>query len=416
MSARLLAVFGSGETAPTMTKHHRDLLARSAGGPRVMLDTPYGFQENADDISERALEYFQRSLQTDVVVASVRNADIDPVALASAQARITEASWLFTGPGSPSYALRQWAKTNIAELVVSKVRNGGTVIFSSAAALTLGTRTIPVYEIYKVGATPYWLDGLNIIGAVCSMRAVVIPHYDNAEGGNHDTRFCYLGERRLVALERELDADEFVLGVDEHTGLVLDLDAGTAAVVGKGVVTIRKDGASEVLPAGTTVSIDALRPGGSGMAVSARTATASVVVAPSSDTVAATLGGAVDAAERAFADAIAARNVAAAVAALLGLEQSIDEWSADTTQSTDGDRARATLRSMIVRLGDLAQRGAQDPRTVVGPLVELVLDARRGARERKDWAASDAIRDGLVAAGVEVRDTRDGVEWDVTTG
>ena len=30
------------------------------------------------------------------------------------------------------------------------------------------------------------------------LPAVVVPHYDNAEGGHHDTRFCYLGERRLA--------------------------------------------------------------------------------------------------------------------------------------------------------------------------------------------------------------------------
>ena len=34
--------------------------------------------------------------------------------------------------------------------------------------------------------------------AEAGLDAVVIPHFDNAEGGNHDTRFCYLGERRLA--------------------------------------------------------------------------------------------------------------------------------------------------------------------------------------------------------------------------
>lgn len=418
MSARLLAIFGSGETAPTMTKHHRDLLSRTADGPRVMLDTPYGFQENADDISARAVEYFERSLQTQVAVASVRNADIDPVALAGAQAKITAASWVFTGPGSPSYALRQWANTSIPAVIIDKLRTGGTVIFSSAAALTLGTRTVPVYEVYKVGSTPYWLEGLDIVGALTGLRAVVIPHFDNAEGGNHDTRFCYLGERRLSALEVALDPDEFILGVDEHTGLVLDLDAGTASVVGKGGVTMRAGGESEVLGAGTTVGIEALRPGaGRRGAAPARSVAneASSLEGGVGEIAAATLGDAVTAAERVFSEAIAARNVESAVAAVLGLEQSIDEWSADTTQSPDGDRARATLRSMVVRLGDLATRGARDPRDVLGPLVALVLDARRGARERKDWAASDQIRDGLAAAGIDVRDTRDGVEWDIAT-
>jgi hypothetical protein len=39
----------------------------------------------------------------------------------------------------------------------------------------------------------------------------VIPHYDNTEGGTHDTRYCYLGERRLRLIESELPDDAAVL-------------------------------------------------------------------------------------------------------------------------------------------------------------------------------------------------------------
>src|SRR5580700_5406683 len=54
---RVLCIMGSGETTPTMVSVHADLLSRL--GPRpvpaVLLDTPFGFQENAADISDRAL-------------------------------------------------------------------------------------------------------------------------------------------------------------------------------------------------------------------------------------------------------------------------------------------------------------------------------------------------------------------------
>ncbi len=53
----------------------------------------------------------------------------------------------------------------------------------------------------------------------------MIPHYDNAEGGTHDTRFCYLGERRLRLLESMVETGTVVLGVDEHTAVLFDLDA-----------------------------------------------------------------------------------------------------------------------------------------------------------------------------------------------
>ncbi len=113
--------------------------------------------------------------------------------------------------------------------------------FASAAALTLGSHTVPVYEIYKVGEEPRWLDGLDLLTPL-GLPVAVIPHYDNAEGGTHDTRFCYLGERRLAVLERMLPSDHFVLGVDSHTALVLDLVAGTATVMGLGGVTVRAGG------------------------------------------------------------------------------------------------------------------------------------------------------------------------------
>ena len=46
---RLLCIMGSGETTPTMVSVHADLLSRLGPKPvpAVLLDTPFGFQENA---------------------------------------------------------------------------------------------------------------------------------------------------------------------------------------------------------------------------------------------------------------------------------------------------------------------------------------------------------------------------------
>ena len=61
---------GSGETSPTMVKAHRQLFSRLGPDPvpAVLLDTPFGFQENADDISGRAVEYFRESVGRSVEV------------------------------------------------------------------------------------------------------------------------------------------------------------------------------------------------------------------------------------------------------------------------------------------------------------------------------------------------------------
>jgi cysteinyl-tRNA synthetase len=66
---------------------------------------------------------------------------------------------------------------------------------------------------------------------------------------------------------------------------------------------------------------------------------------------------------------------------------------------------------MIVRLGELAAVGARDPRDVVAPYVEAVLAGRVSAREAEQWSLADRLRDALVDAGVEVRDTPAGTEW-----
>src|SRR3712207_3885485 len=109
--ARLLVIMGSGETSPTMSKVHRELFARLGRPPvsAVVLDTPFGFQENADDITAKAIDYFAESVNRPVAVASFRTAaEIGSLAHETVLARLREARWVFSGPGSPSYALRQW--------------------------------------------------------------------------------------------------------------------------------------------------------------------------------------------------------------------------------------------------------------------------------------------------------------------
>ena len=62
-----------------------------------------------------------------------------------------------------------------------------------------------------------------------------------------------------------------------------------------------------------------------------------------------------------FKAALAARDARAAVAAILDLEAAIAQWSADTTQSDETDRARAALRGLILRLGNATADGLRDP-------------------------------------------------------
>ena len=430
---RLLVIMGSGETAPTMKTPHRRVFERieanGATAKPVMLDTPFGFQENAPILATATTKYFSDGMGQDVAVAGLERADTgDTAAVESAMSRIRDANWVFAGPGSPTFALRQWRRTSLRQVLAEKIAptedgGGGALVFSSAAALTLGCSTVPVYEIYKVGMDPWWEPGLDLLADI-GIDAAVIPHYDNQEGGNHDTSACYLGERRLKMLEPELPEGAFVLGLDEHTGVIMDLDADTAEIVGKGALTLRRAGVSVRHEAGTTIPLDVIRAGGDPDVVgatvevetSARTTdTGSAHSAESEqrdDPVdSMSLGATARTLERRFTSAIDAGDSSGAVAAILDLDATIVEWSADTLQSDEMDQARRALRSMIVKLGEAATGGLRDEREVLGPIVEAALAARVTARDEKAYAVSDAIRDNLTAAGIEVRDTADGAEW-----
>jgi cyanophycinase-like exopeptidase len=402
-----LVIMGSGETAPTMVKPHRVIFERAAGGPALLIDTPYGFQENADRLSATTVEYFADSTGRAVDVLSWRTPPASPVERERALARLHAAGWVFAGPGSPTYALRQWQGTPIPDALVSTLERDGVVVFASAAALTLGSHAVPVYEIYKCGEDPHWVPALDLVNRLTGLPVVVIPHYDNNEGGTHDTRFCYLGERRLSQLERSLPEDAFIVGVDEHTAVLVDLDAGTVSVLGNGGMTIRRQGNSAVYPTGSTLplaTLGSLSPGSlpEPPAVVVETAPASSLIAE------------VEAAEARFDAALADRDVDGCVAAILDLDDARAAWLSDTDVNDQADRAAATLRRMVVRLGELATVGARDPRSVVGPYLDTILELRRRARESRDFATSDWIRDRLASAGVEVRDTPDGASWHLT--
>ncbi|MBN9105639.1 MAG: cysteine--tRNA ligase [Propionibacteriaceae bacterium] len=80
--------------------------------------------------------------------------------------------------------------------------------------------------------------------------------------------------------------------------------------------------------------------------------------------------------------------------------------------------AYVSVRSMLGVLGldpgtpEWASAGASDDlKPVVDGLVSTILDQRQQARERKDWAAADAIRDRLAELGLAITDTPAGPRW-----
>lgn len=61
-------------------------------------------------------------------------------------------------------------------------------------------------------------------------------------------------------------------------------------------------------------------------------------------------------------------------------------------------------------LGLKEDNSGADTKVVEG-LMNLILEVRKSAREQKDYATSDKIRDALKEVGIEIKDSKEGVEW-----
>ena len=356
---------GSGETAPGMTKIHRELLRRLGDVRAVNLDTTYGFQENVPQMTQKLLDYFATSLHVTMAPLHLTSyegsSELDRAVF---RQNVRAANYVFSGPGSPSYALAQWRPLGLAPDLEQVLNDGGTVCFASAAAVTLGAFSAPIYEIYKVGTAPYWLEGLNLT-ALAGLNCTVVPHFDNAEGGNYDTSRCYLGERRLALLEGQLPDGVATLGVDEHTVLVLDLEGDTVRVLGKSHGYWRLEGEQRVLANGSSTPLRELR----------QTAPAPTRATPTPSDPAPT-----------------------------------DEPSVLGAVAASGGSDAIDAIARLVRLAASGGSGFIDP----APLVKGVLAARANARSSGQYELADELRDALVAAGIDVQDGPDGSTWTVT--
>lgn len=368
-----LTLIGSAETSPGMVKVHRAILASLPPQPQVVyLDTPYGFQENADLISAKVQDYFDVSLGQSVEIASLRNAaKASPASVEAFRIAIEGANYIFTGPGSPSYALTQWQQVDAARSLIRASASGAAICLASAAAVTAGRYAIPVYEIYKVGQAPFWLDGMDLFSDIVGIEAVVVPHWDNRDGEHHDTRYCFVGRRRLDELIAQLPNPLPIIGIDEHTAVTFH--EGQVTVTGRGRLTVTIGQAEETLAAGDTAALADLLP--------SRSITVPTPSAPHEPPD--------------FHTALGGGDVLAAADVIL-------------TNLSEGRTEQA--RRMIVELAKTAD-GPTDPEQLIRPFVDLLMDARSRARIRDDFEEADRIRDALVSSGIEIQDSKGASQW-----
>lgn len=88
---------------------------------------------------------------------------------------------------------------------------------------------------------------------------------------------------------------------------------------------------------------------------------------------------------------------------------SINDGNATITRS-DLDQLTEEMRSFVMDVLGIAPTADRDDSKLNG-VMDLVLNLRQEARANKDWGTSDMIRDGLAAAGIVVKDSKDGSSW-----
>ncbi|MXW69810.1 MAG: hypothetical protein F4Z61_07995 [Acidimicrobiia bacterium] len=380
MNAGRLILMGSGEVSNRLVAAHRLGVERAGAREAVVLDTPYGFQENAPLLSERLTGFFRTSLSIDASVASYRSTSEGEGARERMLAAVRRARYVFAGPGSPGYALATWRTTGLAAALRKRLTEGATVTLASAAALTAGPKTLPVYEIFKAGAGLEWLEGMNL-AAHLGLEAVVIPHWNNTEGQGFDTSRCYMGRRRFRRLRAMLPDRMGVIGVDEHTAASIDFGTGEMSVLGVGGVTL--SGADDMFVAG-----------GEAMALDTMFKLLETNPPAPPPEPLQTLPD--------LTEAKAARSAEMIADTLLRLE----------SEAADGSpQARQTLRSALLEMSELAVSGLVEPAEWVGGYVELLVDARSRLRAQKRWEEADRIRAGLERLGVTLQDGPSGTAW-----
>ena len=110
-------------------------------------------------------------------------------------------------------------------------------------------------------------------------------------------------------------------------------------------------------------------------------------------------------------------NTAIAIAALNDLSSYINKLANKQMDASEVspwvlERAKSAVNDLIANVFGLTDDTAtgSDDKTLDG-LMSLILDFRATARANKDWPASDKIRDGLTAAGIAVKDGKEGTSW-----
>lgn len=253
--------FGSGETLPSSGKAYEHLTKILGQRPNIsILETPAGFELNSEKVAGNIRDFLLRRLQNhnpqiSIIPARNKSSSLSPDN-PEILAPILRSNWLFMGPGSPTYAVRQLEDSLALDYLRAAHLFGASLTLASAAVLAMSAYALPVYEIFKVGDELHWKKGLDYL-SMFGLKVVFIPHWNNSDGGKDlDTSRCFMGKTRFHELIKQLPEDITIIGIDEQTALFFDFDIPCACqVFGKGSVTVIRGNEKTIFTTGQNVEL-----------------------------------------------------------------------------------------------------------------------------------------------------------------
>ena len=373
-----------------VTPHQRTFAKLGPDARGVLLDSPYGFQENADELTEKAQQFFRESVGREVEAVTFRSAPpADPEAHALEMARLRAGRLDLRRPRQPvvrpAHVGRQRGARGAAR-AAARGRRGHLRLGRGAHARPghdPGLRGLQGRRGPALARRARRRSARPPGCAPPSCRTTTTPRAARttpaSAGRASDGCAC---SSRCCPRAPSSSASTSTPGSSSTS------TPASAEVVGRGTVVVRVHGDEWVVPTGETITLEQIAEHG-------RSELAPVVAAAS------TASTTYDARARGRRGARARRR----------RRRARPGRRARPRAPTTPPRARPCARCSPAPRPPWASRSTSRRRSV--RYVELLLTLRGSARADKRFADSDAIRDGLAAAGIEVRDTADGVTWEV---
>ena len=93
------------------------------------------------------------------------------------------------------------------------------------------------------------------------------------------------------------------------------------------------------------------------------------------------------------------------------VNKALDEENFSKTAIEVLDEVYSYLVMIIEEVLGVKLKLEAEVNNISADLIELILELRKDAREQKNWALSDKIRDRLLELGIKIKDGKDKTTW-----